>query len=83
MPQGVHKVLLQHYRIDDIHSNSYTAWKQMGSPQSPTAEQYEQLRRAGQLELMASPQWIEVTQGSLTISLDLPRQATSLLRISW
>jgi len=30
------KVLLQHYRIDDEHSNSYEAWKKMGSP-SPLA----------------------------------------------
>ena len=30
IPSGVKKVLLQHYRIDDTHSNSYTVWKKMG-----------------------------------------------------
>ena len=34
IPAGVNKVLLQHYRIDETHSNSYTVWKEMGSPQT-------------------------------------------------
>jgi xylan 1,4-beta-xylosidase len=38
VPASVHRVLLSHYRIDRDHSNSYTVSKQMGSPQSPTAE---------------------------------------------
>ena len=83
IPEGVHRVLLQHYRIDDTHSNAYTIWKQMGSPQSPTPEQYAQLRRAGQLELLTSPQWLDVTNGEATISMEMPRQATSLLRLTW
>ena len=33
IPPSVHRVLLQHYRIDDHHSNAYTVWKEMGSPQ--------------------------------------------------
>ena len=47
IPAGVSKVLLEHYRIDDTHSNSYTVWKAMGSPQSPTPEQYAQLEGSG------------------------------------
>ena len=35
IPSSVHRVLLQHYRIDDHHSNAYTVWKEMGSPQNP------------------------------------------------
>ncbi|MEK7408098.1 MAG: beta-xylosidase, partial [Acidobacteriota bacterium] len=29
------RVLLHHYRVDRDHSNSYEAWKRMGSPQQP------------------------------------------------
>jgi xylan 1,4-beta-xylosidase len=83
IPAGVNKVLLQHYRIDDTHSNSYTVWKQMGSPQTPTAEQYAQLKAAGQLELLSSPEWLDVSGGKVTIATSLPRQATSLLRLQW
>jgi xylan 1,4-beta-xylosidase len=83
IPAGAKKVLLQHYRIDDTHSNSYTAWKAMGSPQMPTDEQYARLKEAGQLELLTSPQWLDVTDGKVTIDMELPRQATSLLRLTW
>jgi xylan 1,4-beta-xylosidase len=83
IPAGVKKVLLQHYRIDDAHSNSYTVWKAMGSPQSPTPEQYAQLKAAGQLELLTSPEWIDVHDGKVTIGTNLPRQATSLMRLTW
>ena len=83
IPAGVKRVLLQHYRIDETHSNSYTVWKQMGSPQSPTAEQYARLRQAGQLELLNSPEWLDVRDGKVAIEMELPRQATSLLRLSW
>jgi xylan 1,4-beta-xylosidase len=83
VPAGVKKVLLQHYRIDQSHSNSYTVWKQMGSPQNPTAEQYAQLKAAGQLELLNSPVWLDVNDGKVTIATALPRQATSLMLLKW
>jgi xylan 1,4-beta-xylosidase len=83
IPPGTKKVLLEHYRIDDTHSNSYTVWKAMGSPQSPTPEQYEHLKEAGQLELLHSPDWIDVERGKVTIETKLPRQATSLLHLTW
>lgn len=83
IPAGVNKVLLQHYRIDETHSNSYTVWKKMNSPQSPTPEQYSELKAAGQLELLGSPEWLDVSEGKITISTELPRQATSLIRLKW
>lgn len=83
IPTGVKKVLLQHYRIDETHSNSYTVWKAMGSPQSPTPEQYAKLTAAGQLELLTSPEWLDVSNGKVVIDTNLPRQATSLLHLKW
>ncbi len=83
IPPGVKKVLLEHYRIDETHSNSFTAWKQMGSPQAPTAEQTAQLKAAGQLQLLTSPEWLEVASGKVIIATTLPRQAVSLLRLEW
>jgi xylan 1,4-beta-xylosidase len=55
----------------------------MGSPQSPTPEQYAKLKAAGQLELLTSPEWVNVTSGTISIATDLPRQATSLLHLEW
>ena len=83
IPAGVQRVLLEHYRIDQTHSNAYTAWKAMGSPQDPTQAQYVALKAAGQLQLLTSPEWLDVTAGTVTIDTTLPRQAVSLLRLSW
>jgi xylan 1,4-beta-xylosidase len=75
--------ILFHYRIDDEHSNSYEAWKKIGSPQNPSAEQVAQLERAGQLQLYTSPQWIENKNGKATVKIELPRQAVSMLKFVW
>ncbi|UFH52086.1 GH39 family glycosyl hydrolase [Spirosoma sp. KNUC1025] len=76
-------VLLQHYRIDKQFSNSYEAWKKMGSPKTPTAEQIVELEKAGQLQLLTSPEWISVKNGEATLNFPLPRQGVSLLRLTW
>ncbi|MBA4139356.1 MAG: beta-xylosidase [Segetibacter sp.] len=81
VPDG--KVLLRHYRIDRQHSNSYEVWKKMGSPKSPSAEQYAQLERAGQLQMISSPKWIKVKNGEVVLNLEMPRQAVSLLQLTW
>ena len=77
------RVLVQHYRIDQQHSNSYEAWKKMGSPQNPTAEQIKSLEAAGQLQMLTSPEWMSVQNGTLKLPFDLPRQGVSLIRVSW
>jgi len=55
----------------------------MGSPQSPTPEQYAQLQASGQLQLLTSPEWLDVNNGKVVIDTNLPRQATSLLHLKW
>jgi xylan 1,4-beta-xylosidase len=77
------KVLLTHYRIDQEHSNSFTAWKKMGSPQAPSAAQIAELEKAGQLQMIGSPQWVNIKNGISTIQFDLPRQGVSLIKIGW
>ncbi len=81
LPGG--RVLLHHYRVDAAHSNAYEAWKKLGSPQAPSREQYRQLERAGQLELLGSPEWRTPANGRLGIRFRLPRQGVSLIAVSW
>lgn len=83
IPPEIQRVLLEHYRIDEHHSNAYTVWKAMDSPQKPTEEQYAKLRSSAGLELLESPVWLEVHDGKISVSTDLPRQATSLLHLKW
>ena len=83
LPAGVHRVLLHHYRLDDTHSNSYTVWKAMGSPQHPTTKQYAALQAAAGLELLDSPQWADVVNGQLEVKTEMPRQSVSLIHLNW
>ena len=83
LPGKVSRGLVEHFRIDSNHSNAFTAWKEMGSPQSPASGQYEQLERAGQLQLLTSPAWLPISQGAAHMQLTLPRQGISLIRIAW
>ncbi len=77
------RVLAKHFRIDRDHSNSYEAWKRMGSPQKPTREQYATLERAARLELLGSPEWLVCGEGVARLRFALPRQAVSLIELSW
>jgi xylan 1,4-beta-xylosidase len=83
IPTSVHRVLLHHFRIDESHSNAYTTWQRMGSPQHPDSQQYAELQAAGQLQLLTSPQWLVVTNGQVEISTEMPREGISLLHITW
>lgn len=76
-------VRVEHYRIDGQHSNAFSVWRQMGSPQAPTPEQYSALEAAGQLQLLDAPRQFAVEKGQIGVQFELPRQALSLLRIRW
>ncbi|MGX7687934.1 GH39 family glycosyl hydrolase [Flectobacillus roseus] len=77
------KVALLHYRIDKENSNAYEVWKTMGSPKQPTAEQIAILEKAGQLQLLTSPEWITPKNGEAQIKMKLPRQGVSFLHFKW
>jgi xylan 1,4-beta-xylosidase len=77
------RVLVHHYRIDEVHSNSYTAWLAMGSPQQVSRDQYAALEKAGKLEMLDAPEWVDTEGGVATLEFPLPRQGVSLLRLSW
>jgi len=83
LPPDAKRALSEHFRIDAQHSNSFTAWKAMGSPQSPSPVQYQELQDAGQLQLLNSPAWISINGGAAHLQFSLPRQGVSLIRIAW
>jgi xylan 1,4-beta-xylosidase len=72
-----------HDRVDATHSNAYEAWKRMGSPPAPTKAQYRELERAGQLQQLEPARHVKVEDGRLRLAFALPRQAVSLVRVTW
>jgi xylan 1,4-beta-xylosidase len=83
LPSGINQVRLKHFRIDDEHSNGYTAWKRLGSPQSPTAAQYALLEKEAQLTELELARPLTVADGQASVAFTLPRLAVSLLELTW
>ena len=72
-----------HFRIDEDHSNAFTAWKRLGSPQSPTPKQCIALEKAGGLARLENPGQLDAAGDAVTLRFQLPRQAVSLVVLDW
>ncbi len=83
LPAMATRVRLTHYRIDDTHSNAYTVWKAMGSPQNPAPAQFAELKAKDGLQLLESPRWLTPSNGEVDIPTELPRNAVSLMQLDW
>ena len=69
--------------VDETHSNSFTAWLAMGSPQSPTADQIRELEDASQLGAVPDQTKVKATEGQAEITFNLARQGVTLLELEW
>jgi xylan 1,4-beta-xylosidase len=83
LPATARHAVVEHFGIDRTHSNAFTTWKEMGSPESLSPEQRERLERDGQLQLLDSPQSMFVENGKVHLRFALPRQGVSLVRVTW
>jgi xylan 1,4-beta-xylosidase len=83
IPAGVASVKLTESRIDQTHSNSHTAWKNIGSPKVPTPEQRARIEAASELAAVRSGVDLPANQGAATVKLALPRAAVSLIELTW
>jgi xylan 1,4-beta-xylosidase len=83
LPVARGEARVTHYRIDEQHSNSFAAWKRMGSPIAPDEKQYAELEAAGQLAQLEAPATAHFEGGQVTLPLVLPRQAVSLVVLEW
>lgn len=76
------KAVASEFRMDATHSNAYGAWQEMGSPAQPSAEQVQQLQKAGALEETIRGQVLAPVAGKAALDLTLPRQGVVLVRLS-
>jgi xylan 1,4-beta-xylosidase len=79
----VKRARYRRFAIDETHSNAYSAWKHMGSPQSPDATQYKQLEAAGQLQLAEPARELLAKNGKLQCTFAMPPQTVSLVELTW
>jgi len=80
-PKGQPK--MKRYLVDETHSNSFTAWQAMGSPQEPTAAQIAELEQACQLAEVKEEAGYAEESGKSSLTVTLPRQGVTLLELEW
>ncbi len=83
MPASVKRVRVREWRIDETHSNAYTAWKAMGSPPHPDAEQMKKLKVAGELQELSAVKMVRVEGGAVKLEESMPGESVSLIEVSW
>ncbi|MGB6264545.1 MAG: hypothetical protein WA875_12235 [Candidatus Acidiferrales bacterium] len=83
LPTAPARLLIREYRVDAAHSNAYSVWTEIGSPQNPTPEQIKLLKTASDLQALGSPRWVENKNGTLMLPLAVPRESLSLFEFTW
>ncbi|RZT28500.1 xylan 1,4-beta-xylosidase [Kribbella sp. VKM Ac-2569] len=76
LPAGSYR--LRHLRIDADHSNAFTVWQQLGSPQDPTAEELATIKSRQGLEEFEAERSLTV-DGDVSLEVSLPLPSASLL----
>ena len=80
-PSGTPK--MTRYLVDETHSNSFTAWQAMGSPQEPSEAQIAELEQACKLATVTDQASFTEKDGQSGVTLTLPRQGVTLLELEW
>jgi xylan 1,4-beta-xylosidase len=83
LPEAARSAQVTQYVIDEKYSNAFSVWKRLGSPQSPTAEQYAELERAGRLAKLDDPPPVEWESDAARVRFSLLRQGVSLVVLEW
>ena len=72
-------VTLNHYRIDQTHSNAYAEWLRQGRPMYPVSGQREAIKARDGLEMIEPPRTLLVREGCVRVRFPLPVHGISLL----
>lgn len=83
VPESVKTAQVSHYRVDQLHSNSYDAWRRMGSPVAPGRKQYAELEAASDLATLGGAEQMVLENGNGNLSFRLPRQGVSLVVLEY
>jgi xylan 1,4-beta-xylosidase len=84
LPLPLATARVTHTRVDELHSNAYALWKSLGAPVAPSRPQYAQLAAASQLAPLAgAAPSVSVSDGRASLAFTLPRQAVSLVILTW
>jgi xylan 1,4-beta-xylosidase len=72
---------VKHYRIDKNYSNAYAEWVSRGSPDYPTKQTYDAIKRKDELELLEPGRSVSISGDRLELDFSLPAHAVSLIEL--
>jgi xylan 1,4-beta-xylosidase len=76
------RVSVTHLRVDDTHGDAYTLWTAQGSPATPSEAQIAALQQGMDPVPLGTTQTLDVADGAVSLSFDLPRFGISLVTLS-
>ena len=76
-------VTVRCFLVDEEHSNSYTLWQKMDSPQQVSEEKFSELKKAAQLQKTGEDKQLKVLNGTINYQLNLAGQGVALLKVSF
>ncbi|MBN2189170.1 MAG: hypothetical protein JW699_06935 [Chitinispirillaceae bacterium] len=76
------QLIVNHYRIDSLHSNPYAPWARAGRPVSPGQAVWDSMRAHQILEQIETQSTVTYTGAAINKSFAMPRWAVSLLTYS-
>lgn len=82
LPFAGQNLRVQHYRIDQSHSNAYGEWVRQGKPTYPPPTQLAAIKARDGLELLHAPQEVSEIDGKLTLQFAMPVHSISLLIVT-
>lgn len=74
--------VVAHQRVDTAHGDAYTAWRDLGSPSSPSEVELASLRSAMNSLALEPERVADARDGTVTLSFELPRFGVSLVTLS-
>jgi xylan 1,4-beta-xylosidase len=83
LPAAAGNAKAEEFRVDGQNSSSFAAWQKMGSPQNPTTAEYAKLEAAGRLMKVGTHKLTITAAGGYAVTLELPQQSVSLVRLRW
>jgi xylan 1,4-beta-xylosidase len=72
---------VERFQMDAAHGNAYAIWRDMGSPRSPSEEQYARLEASSRLPYHEPPMRRDGVGDVLELAFSLPRQGVTLFRL--
>jgi xylan 1,4-beta-xylosidase len=76
------RAVLRHQRVDEEHGNAYTVWQSQGKPGEPSPGELAALREAMSSLDFEPERAVEVEDGKVKVSFELPRFGISLITLA-